>query len=69
MRRSLLSMRSALILMLGVLTGIGAGVLSRAAGSPTAQCILYAAGAFGLSVPFFDRIVAGPDDDRPESSS
>ncbi|MEU5383584.1 hypothetical protein [Kitasatospora cineracea] len=69
MRRSLLSLRSALVLTLAVLTGIGAGVLSRMAGTPGAQCALYAAGAFGLAVPFFDRLVATPGDDDPHSPS
>ncbi|GLW73651.1 hypothetical protein Kpho02_59500 [Kitasatospora phosalacinea] len=69
MRRSLLSLRSTLVLTLAVLTGIGAGVLSRMAGAPGAQCVLYAAGAFGLAVPFFDRLVAAPGDDDSQSSS
>lgn len=68
-RRSLLSTRSALVLLLAMLTGIGAGVLSRLAGSPIAQRILYGAGAFGLAVSFFDRLVAGPDEERPGSPS
>ncbi|WP_371493466.1 hypothetical protein OG871_39085 [Kitasatospora sp. NBC_00374] len=68
MRRSLLSMRSALVLLLAMLTGIGAGVLCRLSGSPTAQCVLYGAGAFGVAVPFFDRLVAGPETECEESS-
>ncbi|MFJ5927563.1 hypothetical protein ACIQF6_33710 [Kitasatospora sp. NPDC092948] len=69
MRHSLLSMRSALVLTLAVLTGIGAGVLSRLAGAPAALCALYAVGAFGLAVPFFDGLVAAPGDDEPGSPS
>lgn len=69
MQRSLLSIRSAFILLLAMLTGIGAAVLLRLAGTPTAQCLLYAAGAFGVAVPFFDRLVAGPDDEHPQSPS
>jgi hypothetical protein len=61
-------MRSALVLLLAMLVGIGAGVLSRLAGSPAAQCVLYGAGAFGVAVPFFDRLIAAPDTDREESS-
>ncbi|MFJ1796825.1 hypothetical protein [Kitasatospora griseola] len=68
-RHSLLSMRSALVLTLAVLAGIGAGVLSRLAGSPAALCVLYAVGAFGLAVPFFDGLVAASGDDDPGSPS
>ncbi|GAA1935207.1 hypothetical protein [Kitasatospora viridis] len=59
MRGSLLSLRSALVLTLALLTGIGAGVLSVLAHNPPAQCVLYGAGAFGVAVPFFDRLVGG----------
>ncbi|MFB7379236.1 hypothetical protein ACFC6U_17780 [Kitasatospora purpeofusca] len=69
MRRSLLSMRSALVLLLAVLTGIGAGVLARLAGSPAAECVLYGAGAFGAAVPFFDRLVAVPVEEVSETPS
>ncbi|MEV8100639.1 hypothetical protein [Streptomyces sp. TLI_235] len=43
-------------------------MLSRLAGSPAAQCVLYGAGAFGAVVPFFDRLIAAPGTDREESS-
>lgn len=69
MRRSLLSMRSALVLLLAMLAGVGAGVLSRLAGSPAAQCVLYGAGAFGFAVPFFDRLIAESEAEREESPS
>jgi hypothetical protein len=59
----LLSIRAALVLTLSLLTGIGAGVLSAVGGTAPTQCVLYGAGAFGLSVPFFDRLIGrtGPD--------
>ncbi|MFE3106849.1 hypothetical protein ACFXKJ_41620 [Kitasatospora indigofera] len=66
-RRALLSMRAALVLLLGMLTGIGAGLLSAAGGTGPAQCVLYGLGAFGMAVPFFDRLVGGPSEDTPES--
>ncbi|WP_329176465.1 MULTISPECIES: hypothetical protein [unclassified Streptomyces] len=55
-------MRAALVLTLALLTGIGAGLLSAAGGTSPAQCVLYGAGAFGVAVPFFDRLIgrAGP---------
>ncbi|MFG2825040.1 hypothetical protein ACGFX4_37140 [Kitasatospora sp. NPDC048365] len=69
MRRSLLTMRSALVLLLAVLTGIGAGVLARLAGSPAAECVLYGVGALGAAVPFFDRLIAVPAEEQSESPS
>jgi hypothetical protein len=59
----LLSVRAALVLTLALLTGLGAGALSAVGGTGPAQCILYGAGAFGLAVPFFDRLIgrAGPE--------
>ncbi|GAB2713709.1 hypothetical protein [Kitasatospora kifunensis] len=71
MRRSLLSVRSALVLALALLTAIGAGVLSDLARTSVAQCVLYGAGAFGLAVPFFDRLVGAEvgSTEGPDSSS
>ncbi|WP_159425205.1 hypothetical protein [Streptomyces sp. TLI_053] len=62
-------MRSALILLSAVLTGIGAGVLMRLAGSHAAECVLYGAGAFGLAVPFLDRLVAVEAEELPGTPS
>lgn len=59
-RRALLSVRAALVLLLAVLTGLGAGLLTRLAGSPIPECLLYGTGAFGLAVGFFDALVADP---------
>jgi ABC-type antimicrobial peptide transport system permease subunit len=61
----LLSIRAALVFTLALLTGIGAGVLSAVGGSPPTQCVLYGAGAFGLSVPFFDCLIAGTGPNDP----
>lgn len=63
MRTPLLTVRAALVLTLSLLTGIGAGVLSAVGGTPPAQCVLCGAGAFGLAVPFFDRLIGrtGPE--------
>ncbi|MFH8368737.1 hypothetical protein [Streptomyces sp. NPDC018031] len=61
MRRPLLSMRAALVLLLAVLTGLGAGLLAGLGGTPGPGCVLYGAGAFGVAVGFFDRLVGDPD--------
>ncbi|MFJ7243261.1 hypothetical protein ACIQWA_01315 [Kitasatospora sp. NPDC098652] len=68
MRRPLLSTRATLVLLIGVLTGIGAGVLAAAGGVHAAQCVLYGAGAFGVSVPFVDRLIAGPEQEPAEKA-
>ncbi|MFJ4095176.1 hypothetical protein ACIPYS_26605 [Kitasatospora sp. NPDC089913] len=69
MRRALLSTRSALILLSAVLTGIGAGVLVRLSGAHAAEGVLYGAGAFGLAVPFFDRLIAVEAEEVPGTPS
>ncbi|MFC8447731.1 hypothetical protein [Kitasatospora sp. NPDC057223] len=71
MRRSLLSVRSALVLTLALLVGIGAGVLSALAHTAPAQCVLYGVGAFGVAVPFFDHLVGSHTEtgEDPDSSS
>ncbi|MER6039014.1 hypothetical protein ACWDO6_21265 [Streptomyces sp. NPDC003674] len=58
MNGPLLSLRAALILLLGVLVGVGTGVLTVMAGAVAAQAVLAGAAAFGAAVPFFDRLVA-----------
>jgi hypothetical protein len=62
-RNPLLSVRAALVLTLSLLTGVGAGIVSAVGGTPLPQCVLYGAGAFGLAVPFFDRLIGatGPE--------
>lgn len=57
MRTALLSVRAALVLTLSLLTGLGAGVVSAVGGTGPARCVLYGAGAFGLAVPFFERLI------------
>jgi hypothetical protein len=61
MDRSLLSLRSTLVLLLAVLTGVGAGVLTKLAGDGTARSLLYGLAAAAAAVPFFDRLVAVDD--------
>ncbi|WP_031522906.1 hypothetical protein [Streptomyces sp. NRRL F-5123] len=63
MRTPLLSVRAALVLTLALLTGLGAGVVSAVGGTAVAQCVLCGGGAFGLAVPFFDRLIgrSGPE--------
>ncbi|MEV7596966.1 hypothetical protein AB0O91_06205 [Kitasatospora sp. NPDC089797] len=71
MQPALLSTRAALVLLIGVLTGVGAGVLAAAGGTHPARCALYGVGAFGVGVPFVNRLVAGPGrepaEDEPAS--
>ncbi|MEV0280334.1 hypothetical protein AB0I22_28610 [Streptomyces sp. NPDC050610] len=67
MERSLLSLRSALVLLLAVLTGIGAGVLTALAGDGVARSVLCGAAAVGVSVLFFDRLVAAEGHGTSES--
>ncbi|MFE0427245.1 hypothetical protein [Streptomyces sp. NPDC058953] len=59
MERPLLSLRATLVLLLAVLAGVGAGVLTGFAGEGTARSVLCGFAAAGLAVPFFDRLV-GP---------
>ncbi|MER6564924.1 hypothetical protein ABT288_01630 [Streptomyces sp. NPDC001093] len=58
MNRSLLTMRSALVLLLGVLVGAGAGVLTACSGGGgVAQPVMVGASAFAAAVAFFDSII------------
>ncbi|WP_432198241.1 hypothetical protein [Streptomyces sp. bgisy027] len=53
----LLSLRTALILLLGVLTGTGAGLLTVAAGGVLAAGFLAGGAAFAGAVIFFHTII------------
>ncbi|MFJ2865939.1 hypothetical protein [Kitasatospora sp. NPDC087314] len=64
----MLSTRATLVLLIGMLTGIGAGILSAAGGVHLAQCVLYGIGAFGVSVPFVNQLVATPEKESAESA-
>ncbi|MBL1103905.1 hypothetical protein JK361_04675 [Streptomyces sp. 5-8] len=55
---ALLGLRSAIILMLGVLVGTGAGVLTYLAERNAAAAILAGGAAFGGAVLFFHTIIA-----------
>lgn len=54
--RLLLSLRS-VVLMLAVLVGAGAGVLTRLAGEGAARSALCGLTAIGLAVPFFNHLI------------
>lgn len=56
-RDPLLGLRSAVILMLGLLAALGTGLLSIAAGNDMARAGLAAAGAFVTAVIFFEVII------------
>jgi len=56
--QSLLSLRTALILLLGVLTGTGAGLLTAASGGVVADGFLTGGAAFAGAVMFFHVIIS-----------
>ncbi|GAA3189220.1 MULTISPECIES: hypothetical protein [Streptomyces] len=62
MDRPLLSLRSALIFLLALLTGGAASGLTAVAGEGTARSLLAGLAATGLAVPFFNRLIAAEDD-------
>ncbi|WP_330343389.1 hypothetical protein OHA09_36070 [Streptomyces longwoodensis] len=57
-QQPLLSLRTAVILLLGVLTALGAGVLTVLADGSVASGILAGAAAFAAAVLFFHTILA-----------
>ncbi|MEU2358688.1 hypothetical protein ABZ599_37970 [Streptomyces misionensis] len=57
----LLSLRSALIFLLALLTGAAAGGLTAVAGEGVAHSVLAGLAATGLAVPFFNRLIAVED--------
>lgn len=56
--RPLLTLRTAIILLLGILTALGAGALTVLAGGAIASGILAGGGAFAAAVLFFHTIIA-----------
>jgi len=66
MDHPLLTARSALVLLLGLLAGLAAAVLTAWAGSGVPQSVLCGAGSAGLGVGFFNRLVAP---EQPPSTS
>ncbi|GGW59056.1 hypothetical protein GCM10010503_40260 [Streptomyces lucensis JCM 4490] len=54
----LLSLRSALVLLLALLSGAAAGGLTAVGGEGTARSLLAGLAVTGLAVPFFNRIIA-----------
>lgn len=57
-QQPLLGLRSALILLLGSLVAVAAGVLTVLAGGAIASAVLAAGAAFGAGVLFFHTIIA-----------
>ncbi|NUQ99984.1 MAG: hypothetical protein HOY79_26695 [Streptomyces sp.] len=61
MNRPLLTMRSALILLLGVLVGVGAGVLTARSdggvGGVGARSVMVGTTAFAAAVAFFNSVI------------
>ena len=55
---ALVGQRTALILLLGALTGIGAGLLTTNAGSHLAQAVLVGAAASAAAIAFFNSVIA-----------
>ena len=54
----LLGLRAAIILLLGVLTGLGAAILTVLTGASLAGAVLTGGGAFAAAVLFFHTIIA-----------
>ncbi|MEU1086306.1 hypothetical protein ACFYPN_23945 [Streptomyces sp. NPDC005576] len=61
MNRSLVPLRTALIFLLAVLSGVTAGGLSWLAGEGSPRSALAALGVAGLAIPFFDRLIASAE--------
>ncbi|MFD6532747.1 hypothetical protein [Streptomyces sp. NPDC060184] len=61
MNRSLLPLRTALILLLAALSGLAAGTLSWLAGEGSPRSVLAGLGVAGLAIPFFDRLIASAE--------
>jgi hypothetical protein len=59
--RPLLSPRSALVLLLALLTGATASGLTAVAGEGAARGLLAGLAATGLAVPFFNSLIAAED--------
>ncbi|WP_326726410.1 hypothetical protein [Streptomyces phaeochromogenes] len=57
-QQPLLGLRTAIILLLGVLTALGAGILTVLAGAAVASGILTGGAAFAAAVLFFHTIIA-----------
>nr|WP_046702845.1 hypothetical protein [Streptomyces europaeiscabiei] len=62
MDRSLLSLRSTLVFLLAVLAGAAAGALTAWSGEEVPRSVLAGLAVMGISVPFFNRLIAP---DRP----
>ncbi len=69
MDRPLLSLRSALIFLLALLTGGVASGLSAVAGEGTARSLLAGLTAAGLAVPFFNHLIAADEAGTDEGES
>ncbi|MCX4902461.1 MULTISPECIES: hypothetical protein [unclassified Streptomyces] len=54
----LLGLRATLVLLLGALVGLGAGVLTVLSGGAAASAVLAGGAAFGAGVLFFHAIIA-----------
>ncbi|MET9424574.1 hypothetical protein ABZY06_28200 [Streptomyces sp. NPDC006540] len=58
MDRPLLSQRATLVFLLALIGGVTAGVLTALAGEGTPRSVLAGLATAGLSVPFFNRLIA-----------
>ncbi|MER7395481.1 hypothetical protein ABT381_08195 [Streptomyces sp. NPDC000151] len=56
------------MLLLAVLTGLAAGVLTALSGGGLASCVLCGGGSFGVATGFFNRIVAPERADASHTS-
>lgn len=67
--RPLLSLRSALILLLALLSGGAASGLTAVAGEGAARSLLAGLAATGLAVPFFNHLIAAEDSTAQPSAT
>ncbi|MGW1506842.1 hypothetical protein ACWCQW_52090 [Streptomyces mirabilis] len=54
---SLITLRTALILLMATLTGVGAAVLTALAAAPPPYAVLSGATAFAAAIPFFNNLI------------
>jgi ABC-type antimicrobial peptide transport system permease subunit len=61
----MLSLRTALVLLVALLAGVVVGMLASAARHSLPEATIAALGAFAIAVPLLDRIIGddSPDDD------
>lgn len=57
-RESLVTLRTAVILLLALLAGIAVGVLARLAGRTTPEALILAGSTTAAGIPYFNKIIS-----------